>query len=182
MFFSGNLKKKSDKDLAKLIILNNEKAFEELMKRYENQIYFFISGFINDKSEAEDILQETFLKFYKALNSINPDKNIKAFIFTTAKNLSIDFIRKKKPLYYDLVPENPDTLKPFNDFCKSQEQKDLYNAIQKLPEVEKSAIILKYKAGMKYIEIAEILGKSESAVESILVRARKKLRSILKEN
>ena len=181
MPFFKTLKNKSDENLVKLIFLNNEKAFEELLRRYENQLYMFCVIVLKEKSEAEDIVQETFLRFYKSLESIDPEKNIKAFLFRIAKNLCIDFLRKKKPVYTDNLQEISDSSHPLNLICRTLDQKILYNALKKLPDIQKEAIILKYKADMKYSEIARVLNKSESAVESILVRAKKKLKENLKE-
>lgn len=174
-------RKKSDSDLAKLIILNNEKAFEEFIKRYQAQLFSFCLSFIKDKTEAEDMVQETFLKFYTAIESINPDKNLKSYIFKIARNLCLDNLKKKKPIYKKSPPEMESLTNPYLEYCKSQEEKMLYLAMEELNENEKTSILLKYRSGLKYSEISEVLNRSESAVESILFRAKKKLRKKMQE-
>lgn len=181
MVFLLKNRKRSDSDLAKLIILNDEKAFEELIKKYEAHLFSFCLGLIKDKTEAQDMVQETFFKFYRSIESLNPQKNVKSFLFSIARNLCIDSLRKKKPVYLDNPPEPISNETPFLSYCRSENEKILYAAIDELSETEKAAILLKYNSEMKYSEISVVINKSESAVESILVRAKKKLREKMQD-
>ncbi|MDY0360381.1 MAG: sigma-70 family RNA polymerase sigma factor [Desulforegulaceae bacterium] len=179
MAFFKSLKKYSDNDLINLILLSDSKAFEELVSRYETQLYSFCIYIIKDETEAKDMVQETYLKFYKNISNFDPEKKVKAFLFKIANNLCIDFLRKKKPVYYDNLPETDFFENPVDILCKNQEEKILYLSIEKLPELYKKVLLLKYKADLKYSEIGEILGKTENSIEALLVRAKKKLREIL---
>ncbi|MCB9494062.1 MAG: RNA polymerase sigma factor [Desulfobacteraceae bacterium] len=181
MNFFKSLKRYSDNDLIGLILLSDSKAFEELVIRYETKLYSFCIYMIKDETEAKDMVQETFLRLYNNISSFNPEKQIKAFLFKIANNLCIDFLRKKKPVYYGDLPETDYYENTIDIICKNQEEKILYNALDQLPDIQKKAVILKYKANLKYSEIGEILGKTENAVEALLVRARKKLKEILND-
>jgi RNA polymerase sigma-70 factor (ECF subfamily) len=127
------------------------------------------------------MVQETFLRFYNNISKMDPEKKVKSFLFKISNNLCIDYLRKKKPLYCESIPEKDFFENPVDIICKNQEEKVLYNAIEKLPEIQKKALLLKYTAELKYSEIAEIMDKTESAVEGLLARARKKLKEILKD-
>lgn len=181
MFFLKKNKNISDSDLAGAIILNDKKAFEILIKRYEQPLFGFCFGFVQNSHEAEDMVQDTFLKFYEALETLDPKKSIKSFLFKIARNRCIDNLRKKKPQYLGSITESSLVYDPCEEFLKSEQEKNLYKAINELGENERTIIFLKYKSGLKYSEIAEIINKSESAVESVLVRARKKIRQTLQE-
>jgi RNA polymerase sigma-70 factor (ECF subfamily) len=179
MKFSKSLKKYTDNDLVNLILLSDSGAFEELVSRYQRPLYSFCIYMIKDETESNDMVQETFLRFYRNIAAFDPEKEVRSFLFKIANNLCIDFLRKKKPVYFGSIPETDFFENTVDMICKNQEEKILYNAVEKLPETQKKAVLLRYRAELKYSEIAEIMDKTESSVEALLIRARKKLRDIL---
>ncbi|MCX6790638.1 MAG: sigma-70 family RNA polymerase sigma factor, partial [Candidatus Gribaldobacteria bacterium] len=88
----------SDEKLVKLYLGGDEKALEFLVSRYLRIIYTYVFRNIGDAKAAEDVTQEVFVKVWKNLKKFKTEKSFKTWIFTIAKNTSIDFLRKKKTI------------------------------------------------------------------------------------
>jgi len=176
MFFKLKLETLTDHDLISWISKGDEGAFSELLKRYQKGVYRFAYQFLGDATEAFDIAQESFLRVYELSSGFRPRGSVRFLIMRIAKNLCIDFARRKKPIFTDSPPDitNGETS------CSNLLQKEVSNilaaAIQELPENQRTAVLLRHVEGMRYAEIAEVMDTSVGAVESLLVRARKILK------
>jgi len=177
MPFRNKYAEMDDQTLSKAVAEGNEAAFRELLNRYQYKILNFAFRFLGDAEEAQDIAQETFLKFYKSVSNFRPVGSLKAYLFTISKNLCIDYVRKKKPVYSDKVQEQAEQNTPLDLLICKESTDEFLSAVQKLPENQRFAVLLRYNEGLSYSEIAKILSVSVSAVESLLVRGRKTLRS-----
>jgi RNA polymerase sigma-70 factor (ECF subfamily) len=176
MFFKLKLETLTDHDLISRISKGDEGAFAEILKRYQKCVYRFAYQFLGDEIEAFDIAQESFLRVYELSSNFHPKGSVRFLIMRITKNLCIDFVRRKKPVFTDSPPDitNGETS------CTALLQKEVSNilatAIQELPENQKTAVLLRHMEEMNYAEIAEVMDTSIGAVESLLVRARKKLK------
>lgn len=171
-----------DADLVKLVADGNEKAFRTLLERHQNSIYRFAARFLKDESEAEDITQETFIRFFRAAGRYRPEAALRTYLLKIAKNLCIDHIRKKKPEPMNELPEKIITKTPLDNIEDTQSMEKLINAVKALPDNQRMAILLRHDHDLRYKEIAKTMDISISAVESLLVRARRTLRKTFNKN
>ena len=153
---------------------NHDKdAFIRIYNQLKIPVYTIAYRIVGSKELAEDITQEVFLKLY----SSPPDENVKnprAWIFTVARNLSIDHLRKHESTNIDDVPE---TLEHHdNDIINKL---DLESALQSLPTTEREIVTLHLNAGLKFKEIAKITKLSLPSTYRRYKKALSKLKTIL---
>ncbi len=165
-----------DSQLVALVAQGKQSAFKELLIRHQDSVYQLAFRFLSDPNEAEDITQETFLRLFRTAGQYHPRAKLRTFLLRIAKNLCIDFVRKKRPETMEELPEKIQQETPLDHLEQAQSMALLTRSINDLPENQKMAIVLRHTSGLHYQEIAEVMGTSVSAVESLLVRARKSLR------
>lgn len=165
-----------DSDLVKLVAGGDEKAFRILLDRHQDSIYRFVVRFLGNTSEAEDISQETFIRFFHAADRYRPEAALRTYLLRIAKNLCIDHFRKKRPEPMKELPEKYTTRTPLAIMEQAQSIKRLMEAVNDLPENQRMAILLRHDHDLCYKEISETMNLSIGAVESLLVRARRTLR------
>ena len=170
---------------------------EELTKMvqlYSDPIYRVALRMLNNQSEAEDVLQETFIKALKALENFEGRSSLSTWLYRIAVNESLMLIRKRKPeipvLHDDADDEeNGISVSQIVDWCclpesefETNETREVLNqAIQRLPENLRSVFILRDIEGLSIIETAQALELTETNVKTRLLRARMKLREELSE-
>ena len=131
---------------------------------------------LQDRAEAEDVTQETFLRAWKKLPEWQP--KAKFSTCTVALNLCRDRLRKKKPVLMDELPERVDTgLRPEESLASQQALQGIEAKIADLPDRQREALTLCALEGMTNIEAAAAMDVSVRAVESLLARARRALRA-----
>jgi RNA polymerase sigma-70 factor (ECF subfamily) len=179
MWIRGRHAGVADTELVALVAKGSESAFKELLNRHQEAVYQLVHRFLGDANETEDITQETFLRLYRTAARYQPKASLRTFLFRIAKNLCIDFVRKKRPEPAEQLPEAIDPKTPQDLLECAQAIEMLSNCIDTLPENQRMAILLRHTSGLRYQEIADVMGLTVSAVESLLVRARKTLRQRL---
>ncbi|MFC4321964.1 RNA polymerase sigma factor [Litchfieldia salsa] len=167
------------------------KMDHELMKRrinewyfeYSNDLYQYVVFMIRDHDQAKDIMQDTFLKAYTNYERYQGG-NAKAWLFRIARNLTIDYIRKKKPisLLFEAIPfiKNEDPT-PEQMTTLNETERELYRALGKIKRSYREVIILRKMKDFSVKESAELLGWSESKVKTTLLRAIAALKKQLEE-
>ncbi|MDZ7861039.1 MAG: sigma-70 family RNA polymerase sigma factor [Candidatus Krumholzibacteriota bacterium] len=180
-----------DTELMFMTAEGDKRAFRELVERYQSPMYNFFFRSTASREDAEDLTQKLFLNLYKSSGKYRKRSSFKTYIYKIASNLAISFARKKKNrtvIPFDqeeefgkLSDELPHGRDQFLDIQASELEESLKAALVKLPPDLSAAIDLRVKKGFSYREIAEIMGKSISAVESMIFRARKILLVELKE-
>lgn len=158
-----------------------EKQIEELYPRLHRSMSAYLAG---SDIEAEDILQETFLKAYKNLDQFEGKANMYTWLYSIARNKCIDEFRKRK------YESNRSTI-PVEDFeIESEESQSegkredvqlLKEAIRELPEMLRSIVIMKSIDGLSYPEISEVTGVNEQTLKNRMFRARQQLAVTLKQ-
>ncbi len=144
------------------------KEYNSCVDEHADGVYRFILKHIRDEEKARDIVQDSFEKTWKAKDGVDGAK-AKSYLFSTAYHTMIDLIRReKKQVDFD----NVSTLKYSHDEQYSDLHEVLNEAIEKLPEVQKSVILLRDYEGYAYDEIGEITGLNESQVKVYIYRAR----------
>jgi len=154
-------------------------AFTELVNHYERKIYRLAKHITQNDEDAEDVLQETFLKAWKALESFSLEKggSFQAFLFRIARNLIIDLSRKHKEIPIEIFEE---TLEIDQDVEGQVDRKDnqkmVRKALEKLNDLDKQIVMLFYFEEMSGSEIAKVLNMKEGAMRVRLHRSLKKLK------
>ena len=137
---------------------------------------------LKDREEAEDVTQETFLRAWKMLPDWQDRAKFSTWACTVAINLCRDRLRKKSPVLMDELPERVDIgQRPDQALQSRQAGSQISAMIDELPERQKEAITLCAFEGMGNIEAAAAMDVSVEALESLLARARRKLRQMLAE-
>lgn len=161
--------------------MNNNNKFEVLLRNESGRLYNYLLKILRNKEDAEDILQETFIAFHKKMNSIK-DSSYKSYLFRTAYHKALNLI-KKRNAKNKLVTNFPEMEHFADGSAKNNEQQNelVKDALSKLKPEEALLIDLQFYQKMSYKQIAEVLETTQSAVDSKLVRAKKKLIKIITE-
>ena len=168
----------------------DENAYVELVNRYKDKLINFVFYFLKDEEQAEDIVQETFIRLYEKKHYYKQIAKFSTWIYTIARNLANTELRKKKRtkvMYlsqmnnqkkdYDLKSNDPELNTEIeNEFL----MKEIHTAIDKLSENYKSVIILRDIQGLDYEQISTIVGVPLGTVKSRINRARLQLQVDLK--
>ncbi len=187
--------KKTNEDLMCRVTTGDKHAFETLLYRHQRPILNFIFRFMGDPAEAEDLTQEVFLNVWKSAGTYKPDAKFTTWLYRIATNLCINKqralrIRKwlaisqshepKQNSEGTFIPaEGAEITTPEDHLIDSEQSLRLLNAINDLSTSQRLAIVLKIYDGLSYHEISQIMNRSVSAVDSLLIRAKKNLRKKL---
>lgn len=171
----------TDSQLIREIKDGSVELYSSLMERYQKKILSFIYQMLRSaKLElmAEDLCSETFYKAYRSLHSFREvDASFSTWLYTIARNTVLSELRKHKSAHMSLddsayIPAAPSEAAPEQTLLRNEKVTMVREAINNLPEKQRSALILREYDGMDYQEIASILGQTVSAVKSLLFRAR----------
>lgn len=160
-----------------------EQAFEYLVDRYSQQLYAVIRRIVHRHEDADDVLQNTFIKVWKNINSFKGNSKLSTWMYTIATNEALTHLRREVPARklpmttedYDLA----ETLVSDPYFDGDEVEAQFMAAIDQLPEKQKLTFELRYFQDLPYKEIAEITGTSEGALKANYHHAVKKLRVYL---
>ncbi|NBC04846.1 MAG: sigma-70 family RNA polymerase sigma factor [Bacteroidetes bacterium] len=158
-----------------------EKQIDELYPRLHRSMKAYLAG---SGVEAEDILQETFLKAYKNIDQFEGNANMYTWLYSIARNKCIDEFRKRKyESNRSSIPVEDYNIE--SDEFKSKDQQEdtelLKEAISELPELLRSIVVMKSIDGLTYPEISDVTGVNEQTLKNRMFRARKQLAEILKQ-
>jgi RNA polymerase sigma-70 factor (ECF subfamily) len=155
----------------------NSSAFEELVIRNQSAAWALAVHYLGDAAEAEDIVQEAFLKLLQAAPRYQPTAGFRTYFSRIVVRLCLDFRVKKRPTYPEALPDHVDTARDPEAVLRNEETvKQLRQALEDLPPAQRMAILLRHLEGFTYTEIAEAMSTSTKAVDSLLHRARQALR------
>ena len=176
--------KASDKELMELIQAGDDKAFRELVIRFQDRLMNFVGRIVTDKETSEEIVQETFLRVFNQKLSYTPQYAVSTWVYTIALNLGRSELRKRKLrnfLSLDFLKEESDIeLADSTVQTMSGLAPVLQKAIEKLPPEYKTAFILCDIQRLPYQQIAEVTRVPVGTVKSRINRARSILREKLK--
>ena len=161
------------------LIMNDK--FEVLLQNESKKLYNYLLKILRNKEDAEDILQETFIAFHKKMNSVK-ESSYKSYLFRTAYHKALNLIKKRNTK--NKLVTNYNEMGYFEDKQpKNNEQQNelVKDALSQLKPEEALLIELQFYQKMNYKQIAETLETTQSAVDSKLVRAKKKLIKLITE-
>jgi RNA polymerase sigma-70 factor, ECF subfamily len=184
----------SDDRLVSEAKCGNRQAFGELCLRYSGMLRQRILAIVRHREDAEDVLQDTFLSAYQHLDGFRGACRFSTWLLAIGTNRSLMLLRKRKVLLKntsDAVSEDGDTLamecrdpalNPERRYMMHQTRKKLDDAIKNLSPRLRSVVELYYRRELRRKDAAEVMGISEVAIKSRIVRARRMLRRSLKQN
>lgn len=150
-----------------------EEDIHEWYNLYHQTIFKFIFMLTKDYQQAEDLTQETFFKAYKYHHTFKGDSSEKTWLFSVAHNVTVDHMRKQKPIRFFkelFQPQIDIKLLPENVVQLKESSKEIHEALSALKHSHREVIILRKIKGFSITETAEILNCSESKVKSTLYR------------
>jgi RNA polymerase sigma-70 factor (ECF subfamily) len=175
-----------DAGVVTTFLAGEERAFDELVERYQTRLVNFIYRTVGDRERAEDLVQEVFIRVYRHLHRFDRSKKFSTWVYTIASNLAKNELRNRsrnplvlfqtvrknwqdddRPLQFEDPNSRPDDL-----YRKRHLREVVEQSVAKLPEHHRSVFVLRELEGKSYDEIAEITGCNLGTVKSRLNRAR----------
>ncbi|MFW5962928.1 MAG: RNA polymerase sigma factor [Bacteroidota bacterium] len=161
-------------------------AFKIIIKKYQERLYWHIRKIVISHDDADDVLQNTFIKVWNSLDNFREDSKLYTWLYRIATNESLTFLKqKRKKLFVSFVDvENQlkNTMESDDYFNGDYIQLKLQKAILTLPEKQRLVFNMKYFDEMKYEDMSEILDTSVGALKASFHHAVKKIEKYLKED
>ncbi len=174
-----------DYALLRKVARGEDAALTELVRRHQQRIYHSAYRLLRDPLEAEDAVQEVFIKVYENAHRFEPKASVAAWLHRITANHCLNQLRRRRPqesLDQEEAPTPPD---PAASPLEVLEERDLNRRLEELlnslPENPRRALVLKRFAGLSYQEIGEEMGLSAQAVDGLLKRARQFLKKALED-
>jgi RNA polymerase sigma factor (sigma-70 family) len=161
-------------------------AFNQLVRTYQQKVYWHIRKMVIDHDDADDLTQETFIKVWKALDNFKGDSQLFTWIYRIATNECLNHLAKKKRRFFlpinDITEELSNKIDDSNMISGDEIQLKLQKALLTLPDKQRLVFNMKYYDEMKYEEISEITGTSVGALKASYHLAVKKVEEHLKKS
>ncbi len=176
------------------VLDGDTEAFEPLVTANQSFVYNIALKMLSNPDDAYDASQEAFVKAFRSLKDFKGDSSFSSWLYRITANICLDMMRKSKRrqtssiIYLDDEDEQkeldlPDTrFSPETELEKRELRRSINDALSKLPEDQRSILLLRELSGMSYQEISAVLKLEAGTVKSRLFRARAKLAKILREN
>lgn len=176
--------KLTDKQLLELIELNKESGFRSLMHQYQEQTYWHIRRMVTTHEDADDVVQNTFIKVFKNLDKFKGDSKLYTWIYRIATNESLTYLKKRKKRFSESIDESENNIEnnlvADTYFDGDSVQVLLQKAIIGLPDKQKAVFNLRYYEEMPYSDMSEILETSVGALKASYHHAVKKIEEFIK--
>ncbi len=167
--------------VAQVVVFKNTRAFDQLVKKYQSPIRrFFLNQTCGDGELSDDLAQDTFIKAYTNIASFQNLSNFSTWLYRIAYNVFYDYIRSRKDTG-DLDTREVDSTNSTEQVNIGQ-QMDIYQALKRLKEAERTCITLFYMEDVSIDKISSITGYPAGTVKSHLSRGKDKLATFLKQN
>jgi RNA polymerase sigma-70 factor, ECF subfamily len=169
----------------------DEGVFEELVHRYERELYGYLRHYLGDAEMAEDVFQQTFLQVHLKCGQFEPGRKVRPWLYTVAMNQAIDCQRRNRRHRASSLDRARGTAEegtgalaellggpkpgPADDAESAEENNALHRAVKTLPEVLREVVVLVYFQGLKYREAAQVLAVPVGTVKSRMHAALQKL-------
>ena len=161
-------------------------AFNQLVRKYQQKVYWHIRKMVIDHEDADDLTQEVFLKVWKNLENFRQDAQLYTWLYRIATNECLTFLSSKKRKFFlpinDVAAELAEKIDSSANISGEEIQLKLQKALLKLPDKQRLVFNMKYYDELKYEEISEILGTSVGALKASYHLAVKKIEEFLKHD
>ena len=178
----------SDKEILSLCKESESQSygFNLLVRKYQERLYFHIRKMVVLHDDADDVLQQTFIKAWKNITLFRGDSQVYTWLYRIASNASIDFLKDKKKRTYTSIDEVPNYyLNAIEDdplFTGDEMEKVFHKALLLLPDKQRLVFNLKYFDELKYEEISEITGTSVGGLKASYHHAVEKIKFFIENN
>jgi len=180
----------SSEDLMIQVAEGDGFAFELLVRRHESPVLNLIYRYVGDRTKAKDLAQEVFIRVWRAANRYEPKAKFTTWIYRITVNLCLNELKSsgKKKMHFlesyieeNRTPNEAGNVSPSGEdlLLAEERSRQISEALQALPENQRMALILRRYDNLSYQEIAKIMECSVSAIESLLVRAKKNIQEKL---
>ncbi|GAB3553771.1 RNA polymerase sigma factor [Spirosoma fluminis] len=181
----------TESELIATLQTGSETAFRQFVETYQKKVYNLAFRLVGDRDEADDIAQEVFVEVYQTIRQFRGDAKLSTWLYRITTTQALAHLRKcqaKKRFAFvtslfgssnEVLYDPPATENPGRQLEQSEETTMLLKAIDHLPDTQRAAFTLHYIEGLPYKDIADVLQTTVSAVESLLHRAKRQLRTRL---
>jgi len=167
----------SDEQLIARTASGDHTAFEALVSKYQGPALNLAYRLLGDPAEAEEAVQETFLRVYRNAGRFHPAAPFRAWFFQILANICKDTMKKSKPVYGSVLPDRASPQEgAAASFERRQREQTIGRELARLPVNQRLALLLSFVEDLSYRDIAHSLNVSIKSVESLLVRAKKTMR------
>ena len=171
---------RSDSELIELFQNGDETAFNQLVLRYQERVYWVARRFVNDHDGADDVTQDVFCKTYEALKEFRGESTLYTWLYRITVNISLNSLRRQKAREFFRIDEmfdvqDEEAVAPDEALERQEEKVLIEQAIARLPEKQKSVFLLRYYEEMPYEDISKILKTSVGGLKANYFHAVKKI-------
>ena len=163
-----------------------ERAFTELIKKYQERLYWHIRRLVVEHEDANDVLQNMFIKVWNGLENFREDSQLYTWLYRIATNECLSFLEQQKKRsavsFEDIQEGLSEQVKASENFDANKLEWKLQLAIQQLPEKQRVVFTLRYYDEMPYEEMSRVLDTSEGALKASYHHAAKKIEDFIKNH
>jgi RNA polymerase sigma-70 factor (ECF subfamily) len=173
-----------DTEILRRCLAGDERAYRELVERYQRQVYSLALRMVRQAEDAEDLTQETFVRMFRALDRYDPSRPFGAWLFTIASRLCIDHLRRRRVRPISMFQREPGSeeervieavdpgLRPEEWTSHEEEERNARQLIDSLPPHYRIVVVLRHQHDLSYEQIAETLHLPLGTVKARIHRAR----------
>ncbi|MBI0577115.1 RNA polymerase sigma factor SigX [Neobacillus cucumis] len=166
-----------------------EEVFNHLYKKYHQDVFNFLYYMVHNREQAEDLVQEVYIRVLKAYRQFKGDSSEKTWLFAIARNVAIDSFRKHKGWKQRIVDQfdsweqqiKDESISPEESAFQKEDTQNMFKCLEQCTLDQKSVIILRFLQELSIYETAKVLGWKESKVKTTQHRAIKQLKILMKE-
>lgn len=181
-----------DNDLVLAVREGDSEKYAQIIERYQGKLFVYVFRLVGNREEAEDLLQDVFIKTYRNLNSFDVERKFSSWIYRIAHNEAVNYIKRKslkRFIPWESIVSIKDKLESSTSseegadekWLRKETSQEVEKALLKLPLKYRQVLTLRYYSDKSYEEISEILGRPVNTVGTLINRAKKKLAEELKE-
>ena len=161
-------------------LAGEQEAFDQILRDHRIGLIRFINQLLRDPDAAEDIAIDTFLELLLHPKRYDFRSSLKTYLYMMGRSKALDYLRRRKFLSPDPIPENiPQELSLEEQFLQQEQRRELHAALAQLPEDMSTALYLVYFEELSYADTAKIMKKSPKQIDNLLYRGKAALRSKL---
>jgi RNA polymerase sigma-70 factor (ECF subfamily) len=171
-----------DAELVERYLAGDTAAFDEIMVRYERQIYRICYRFVENREDAMDLAQEVFIKAFEHLATFRRESSLKTWLYRIAMNHCINHVKKHSQEFVEVTEYTGSVHSRVQDQLEEREQREHFRRLVKLlPPKQKAILEMRINEQLSYEEIAKISGRSISTIKASVFFALEKLRKLVKD-
>lgn len=186
---SQKVKVAGDNSLISLIKSGHSEIYDEIVKRYEKKLFSYIYRLVGNREEAEDILQNVFVKAYRNIKTFDIERKFSSWIYRIAHNEAINFLKKRnkrKLISWEDISTSKDKMEtksaersPGDIWIREESRLQIKKALGYLPEKYQKVLLLRYFSEKSYEEIGKAIGSPVNTVGTLISRAKKKMMAVI---